>query len=295
MGYFVINEEFLQQLEVLQMLVKNNVAGLFGGMHKSKTYGSSCEFADYRDYMPGDDITKIDWNAYARFDKLYQKLYLDERQMHTKIYIDASRSMNYGKDGSKAEQALKLAAAIAYLSLCEMDKVSIYIIKDNKIEEIVRSMVGKESFIHSVGKLNEIEFSSDSHISEAILQSSVGYGDGMSVIISDFLTDNDFDAAVNHLADKKRHVFCVQVLSREEINPQIRGKSNLFDSEVSSKTYKKNIDRDIIKAYKLALQYIIDRVRNLCESRGANYVFVDAEASLGEIFFEELVNMEVLK
>ena len=66
MGYFVINEEFLQQLEVLQMLVKNNVAGLFGGMHKSKTYGSSCEFADYRDYMPGDDITKIDWNAYAR-------------------------------------------------------------------------------------------------------------------------------------------------------------------------------------------------------------------------------------
>ena len=295
MGYFVINEEFLQQLEALQMLVKNNVAGLFGGMHKSKTYGSSCEFADYRDYMPGDDITKIDWNAFARFDKLYQKLYLDERQMHTKIYIDASRSMNYCKDGSKARQALKMAAAIAYLSLAEMDKVSIYVIKDDRIEEIVRSMVGKEAFINSVGKLNEIEFSSDSHISEAILQSSVGYGDGMSVIISDFLTDNDFDRAVNYLADKRRHVFCVQVLSREEINPQIRGKSNLFDSEVSSKTYKKNIDRDIAKAYKRALQYVIDRIRGLCESRGADYIFVDAEASLGEIFFEELVNMEVLK
>ena len=295
MGYFVIDEEFLQQLEALQMLVKNNVAGLFGGMHKSKTYGSSCEFADYRDYMPGDDITKIDWNAFARFDKLYQKLYLDERQMHTKIYIDASRSMNYSKDGSKAQQALRMAAAIAYLSLSEMDKVSIYVIRDNKIEEIVRSMVGKESFVNSVGKLNEIEFSSDSHISEAILQSNVGYGDGMSVIISDFLTDNDFDRAVNYLADKRRHVFCVQVLSREEINPQIRGKSNLFDSEVSSKTYKKNIDRDIAKAYKLALQYVIDRIRGLCESRGADYIFVDAEASLGEIFFEKLVNMEVLK
>lgn len=295
MGYFVIDEEFLQQIEALQMLVKNNVAGLFGGMHKSKTYGSSCEFADYRDYMPGDDITKIDWNAFARFDKLYQKLYLDERQMHTKIYIDASRSMNYSKDGSKAQQALKLAAAIAYLSLAEMDKVSIYVIRDNKIEEIVRSMVGKDSFISSVGKLNEIEFSSDSHISEAILQSSVGYGDGMSVIISDFLTDNDFDRAVNYLADKRRHVFCVQVLSREEINPQIRGKSNLFDSEVPSKTYKKNIDRDIAKAYKKALEYVIERIRGLCESRGADYIFVDAEESLGEIFFEKLVNMEVLK
>ena len=295
MGNLIINEEFLSQLEKVDMLVRNNVAGRFGGNRQSKSFGSSAEFADYRDYMPGDDITKIDWNAYARFDKLYQKLYLDERQMHTKIYIDASRSMNYSKDGSKAQQALKMAAAIAYLSLSEMDKVSIYVIKDNKIEEIVRSMVGKEAFINSVGKLNEIEFSSDSHISEAILQSSVGYGDGMSVIISDFLTDNDFDRAVNYLADKRRHVFCVQVLSREEINPQIRGKSHLFDSEVASKTYKKNIDRDIAKAYKLALQYVIDRIRGLCESRGADYIFVDAEASLGEIFFEKLVNMEVLK
>ena len=84
-------------MESLQMLIKNNVAGLFGGNHRSKTFGSSCEFADYRDYVAGDDVTKIDWNAYARFDKLYLKLYLDERQMHTRIYIDASRSMGYGK------------------------------------------------------------------------------------------------------------------------------------------------------------------------------------------------------
>lgn len=296
MGYFVINEDFLQQLEALQMLIKNNVAGQFGGMHKSKTYGSSCEFADYRDYMPGDDITKIDWNAYARFDKLYQKLYLDERQMHTKIYIDASRSMNYSsRDASKAKQSLMMAAMIAYLSLAEMDKVSIYVIRDNKVEEIVHSMVGKDAFTNSVGKLNDIEFDSDSCISEAILNSNVGYGDGMSVIISDFLTDNDFDAAINHLADKKRHVFCVQVLSREEINPQIRGKSNLFDSESAHRNYKKNIDRDIAKAYKLALEYVINRIRGICEVRGADYLFVDAEKNISDIFFEELVNMEVLK
>ena len=75
----VIDEEILGQFEILQMIIKNNVAGMFGGNHKSKTYGSSCEFADYREYAPGDDITKIDWNAYARFEKLYTKLFLDER------------------------------------------------------------------------------------------------------------------------------------------------------------------------------------------------------------------------
>ena len=74
MAKFAINEAFLQQLETLQTILKNNIAGLFGGNHKSKTFGSSCEFTDYRDYLAGDDLTKIDWNAYARFDKLYLKL-----------------------------------------------------------------------------------------------------------------------------------------------------------------------------------------------------------------------------
>ena len=118
MGKLVINEGFLQQIETLQTLIKNNIAGLFGGNHQSKTFGSSCEFSDYREYQPGDDVSKIDWKAYARFDKLYQKLYLDERQMHTRIYIDASRSMDYG-EGHKAEQALKLAAAFAYMSVAK--------------------------------------------------------------------------------------------------------------------------------------------------------------------------------
>ena len=142
MSNYAINEEFLQQVEALQVILKNNVAGLFGGNHQSKTYGSSCEFADYRDYIPGDDITKIDWNAYARFEKLYLKLYLDERQLHTRIYIDASRSMDYG-NCKKADVALKIAATLAYLSICEMDKVSIYYIKNNKVHEVISSIVGK--------------------------------------------------------------------------------------------------------------------------------------------------------
>ena len=155
MSKFAINEEFLQQVEALQVLLKNNIAGLFGGNHQSKTYGSSCEFADYRDYIPGDDITKIDWNAYARFEKLYLKLYLDERQLHTRIYIDSSRSMDYG-NSKKSDMALKIAATLAYLSISEMDKVSIYYIKNNKVHEVISSIVGKEAYYNQIGKLNII-------------------------------------------------------------------------------------------------------------------------------------------
>ena len=202
MAKFEITEELLAQIENLQMLLKNNVAGMFGGNHKSRTHGSSCEFADYRDYVDGDDTTKLDWNAYARFDKLYLKLFLDERQMHTRIYIDASRSMEYG-DPKKAERALLYAATLAYLSVCEMDKVSIYVIKDKAVHEIIRGMVGKEAFLSSINKLEEIIFDGDSFISEAIIPANVGYGDGLSVIISDFLTDNDYEAAIDHLIGKR--------------------------------------------------------------------------------------------
>ncbi|MBE6674343.1 MAG: DUF58 domain-containing protein [Ruminococcaceae bacterium] len=290
----IINEEFLQQIEALQSLIKNNVAGLFGGTHQSKTYGSSCEFADYRDYIPGDDITKIDWNAYARFDKLYQKLYLDERQMHTKIYIDASRSMEYGR-ADKADQALRLAATIAYLSLSEMDKVSVYAIRDKEIVSIISGMVGKDSFVGEIGKLNELEFSGDSYISDAIIPTSVGYGDGMSVIISDFLTDNDYENAINHLADKKRDVFCIQVLSPDELNPKIRGKVHLYDSESAEKFYRRNIKKDIMQAYRKALEYVTNRINDVCASRGANYLLVSSEDQMGDIFFGKLIEKEVLK
>ena len=294
MSALVINEEFLSQVELLHMLVKNNVAGLFGGNHQSKSFGSSCEFADYRDYIPGDDITKIDWNVYARFEKLYLKLYLDERQLHTRIYIDVSSSMAYGK-GGKDKQAVRLAAALAYLSICEMDKTSIYTICDGHVEAVIENMLGKETYFNSIGKLNELSFDGDCAISQAILPSTVGYGDGMSIIISDFLTDNDFEQAIDHLVSKKRDVLCIQVLSEEELHPQARGKMHFFDSENMQKYYRKNINKDIIKAYQDALNYVTGRISNYCHSRGAEYMLVSAEDSLTDVFFGKLSSLGVLK
>ena len=290
----VIDESFLSQLERLETVLKNNVAGMFGGNRRSKNLGSSCEFADYRDYMPGDDVTKIDWNAYARFDKLYQKLYFDERQMHTRIYLDVSRSMIHGSD-DKAVAAIRIAAALAYLSVSEMDKVSIYAIRGGSLEEVVSGMVGKDSYLNCIGKLNELEFDSDSRISEAIVPSSVGRGDGYSVIISDFLTDENYEMAIDRLAEQRRDILCVQILSREEINPQIRGKMHLFDSEDQSKFFRKKIDQDVVRAYKDALKYVTDRIKLYCESRGGQYVLVPAHAELSEIFLDKFVNMGVLK
>ncbi|MBQ9070153.1 MAG: DUF58 domain-containing protein [Clostridia bacterium] len=294
MGKMVIDEALLAEIETMQTILKNNVAGMFGGNRQTKNFGSSSEFADYRDYVPGDDINKIDWNVYARFDKLYQKLYLDERQMHTRIYIDASRSMQHGIL-EKADQALRVAAAFAYLSICEMDKVSIYAIHGNQAEEIISGMVGKDSYMNYINKLNEIEFYGDASITEAISTAKLGMGDGCSVIISDFMTDEKYEVAIDKLAEKKRDILCVQVLSREELNPQFRGKMHLYDSESPAKFFRKKIDKERVNAYKSALRFVVDRVKNYSEARGGNYILVPSDEKILNVFFGELSDKGVLK
>jgi uncharacterized protein (DUF58 family) len=244
--------------------------------------------------MAGDDIKKIDWNAYARFEKLYLKLYLDERQLHTKIYIDCSRSMSYG-NSKKDVQSLRLAAALAYLAVCEMDKVSVFAVKGEEVQEVISGMLGKDAYINNISKLNSIVFEGDSKLSRAILPTDVGYGDGLSVIISDFLTDENFEDCIDLLTSKRRDILCAQVLSKEELTPKLRGKVHLFDSENNLLTYRKNVNREIINAYKQALEYATGRVRDFCSSRGADYMLISAEETMQEIFFGKLTEMGVIK
>ncbi len=287
----VIDNKFLDQIELLQLSVKDNVAGRYGGNHKSKTYGSSVEFADYREYIPGDDITKIDWSIFARTDNLFLKLFLDERQLHTRIYIDASASMNYQ---GKGQRAIELAAAIAYLSVKYMDKVSIYYVKDQQVYEILENIVGKDSFFNNIGKLNEIEFSGESELIE-ITKSVVGYGDGNSIIISDFLTDRPYENVIDYLRGKRRDVLCLQVLSPEELDPTYRGRVILYDSEKKEKFYKNNIDQQVLGAYQDAVKYATSRLSDYCAVRGASYVLVPTNKSLQHVFFEDFFQKELVK
>ena len=202
--------------------------------------------------------------------------------------------MNHGTF-EKAEQAIKVAAAFAYLSVSEMDKVSVYAIHGTRVDEVITGMVGKDAYINCVSALNDIEFNSDASISEAIVPSKIGMGDGYSILISDFLTDEDYERAIDKFAEKKRDILCVQILSREELNPQFRGKMHLFDVEDQHRFFRKKIDKDRINAYKAALKYVTEKIKTYCESRGGHYMLLPAYARISDIFFGEMVDMGVLK
>ena len=93
MALSYLNDGFFSRLETLALNLRADLVGFFGGKHLVRTYGQTVEFADYREYMLGDDIRRIDWNLYSRFEKYFLKLFTDERQMHTQIFLDYSASM----------------------------------------------------------------------------------------------------------------------------------------------------------------------------------------------------------
>ena len=110
-----------------------------------------------------------------------------------------------------------------------------------------------------------------------------------------WVTEEDFERAIDRFAERKRDILCVQVLSREELNPQVRGKMHLFDAENIQNFFRKKIDKDRINAYKAALKYVTERIKTYCESRGGQYMLVPADAKLADVFFGNLVDLGVLK
>ena len=123
-----LNDQFFSRLEALSLNLRTNLNGYFGGKHLVNSYGQTVEFADFREYQLGDDIRRIDWNMYSRFEKYFLKLFTDERQMQIQIFVDCSASM--GKDNpQKANYAMATAAALGFLAMQGMDKVTFHIMK----------------------------------------------------------------------------------------------------------------------------------------------------------------------
>ena len=295
----IVDGAFLATLETLDLNIRKLMTGQFGGNRRTKAYGSSTEFADFRDYVPGDDLRRIDWNAFGRFEKLFIKLFIDERQLHHHVYIDTSESMNYGNP-SKGYTALRIAAALGFMSVQAMDKVSFFAIGNKGCEDLCHTVVGKEAFYTAANALNNVRFSGDTDMHGGImLNENPGNGNGISFIISDFLTDNDWKGAVDWLLFHKRQVALIQVLSPDELNPYLNGKVQLLDSEADDEEddrhFKLEITRSTLKAYKDALEYHQNEIKRFCISREISFMTVSSDENTERMFFEKGLEAEVVR
>lgn len=294
----IIDGGFIAMLEARDLRIQNPMNGMFGGNRRSRAYGSSAEFADFREYAPGDDLRRIDWNLYARFEKLYMKLFVDERQLHHNIYIDASASMDWGEP-NKAHIALKLAAAIGYLSVQAMDRVSFYAIHEDSCEDLYQTIIGREAFYNAANILNTVDFYGDGDIGAAFeTLENPGNGDGISVIISDFLTDSDWKSAVDKLLYHNREVYLIQVLSRDEITPDISGKVLMLDAESidedDGRNYRSEVTRSSVKAYEEAFLYHQKEIKQFCAARNVGFITVCSDESVERMLFQRATEVGLI-
>ena len=298
MSVSYLNDDFFSRLETCALSLRRDLAGFFGGKHLVKTYGQTVEFADYREYMLGDDIRRIDWNLFSRFEKFFLKLFTDERQMHTQIFLDCSASM--GKvTQQKAAYATAFAAALGFLSVHNMDKLSFRLIHGQKAEDPFGLIVGKTPFFRAVSTLDNIKFEDDADLEKAITGTEVSNGNGLSVIISDFFTDSDWKKAVDYLCYKKRQVFLIQIMSPEEREPAYSGRINLVDSEAADAMDERNmkvkITRGMQQAYEEALRDYINDISSFCGSRGAGFISVSSDKPIEKVIFGELMRTGIIE
>jgi uncharacterized protein (DUF58 family) len=294
-----LNDGFFSRLEALALELRADLGGFFGGKHLVRTYGQTVEFADYREYQLGDDIRRIDWNLYSRFEKFFLKLFTDERQMHTQIFIDCSASM--GKDmPEKANYTLGVAAALGYLSVHNMDKVSFKLIKGNKAEDPFGTIVGKKSFFNAISTLEDLDlFDDESDLEKAIIGCpNLGSNDGLTVIISDFFTYSDWKKAVDYLCYKKKQVLLIQVVTLDETDPSYSGRVNLIDTESCGMDDVKNLkirsNRAHQLAYEEAIQYHLNDIRTFCNSRDVGFVTVRCDQPIEKVLFKELLKVGIM-
>ena len=294
-----LNDQFFSRLETLSLNLRSNLAGYFGGKHLVNTYGQTVEFADFREYQLGDDIRRIDWNLYSRFEKYFLKLFTDERQMQIQIFLDCSASM--GKDNpQKAAYAIASAAALGYLAVHNMDKVSFHLMKGEKAENPFGTIIGKTPYFRAIGELENMEFAEEADLEKCVTSCpDTSTNNGLTVIISDFFTESNWKKAVDYLCYKKRQVLLIQVLTPDEVDPAYDGRVNLIDSEsvdmADFKNMKLRITRSMLKAYEEAMQDFKEDIRSFCTKRGVDYITVCTDTPIEKVLFGELLKVGIME
>ncbi len=295
----ILDGDFLDRLDAATLVLKTAMTGYFGGSRKARSYGNTVEFADFREYAPGDDIRRIDWNVYARSEKYFIKLFTDERQMHNRIMVDCSASMACGEP-EKATAALRIAAAFGYLSVKSMDRVSFELMKGNKSEGLGITITNKDSFYRAAQKLETTDFDGETDLEKAIINmEKPGSDDGLTIIISDFLTESDWKKAIDFLIYQRREVLMIQVLSPDELYPDLDGRIHMMDSEAVDAADGRNMrlimTKKMVNAYQKALDAYEQELVDFCASRNVTFFTVSSDEPIEKIIFGKGYETEIIK
>lgn len=288
----VFDEAFLRQLERLLLLMRSPVRGGLKGGRRSVKRGQSVEFADYRDYTVGDDLRQLDWNVYARLERLFVKLFVEEEDVTVTLLVDASASMSSGNP-PKLLFAKRAAAALGYIGLASEDRVSVSALT-GRMARRRPALRGSGRVFRLLADLSAIEVAEGATdlVAAARHAGAQLHGRGVVILLSDLL-DPGADRVIRELAATGSELIVLHVLSPDEIDPPLEGDLRLVDIETGDRV---DITADLatIDAYRDRLAAWKAGFADVAAKRRASYVDLASDVDLAELMFAELRRRRVL-
>jgi uncharacterized protein (DUF58 family) len=292
----LFDEAFLRQLERLAIIFRTAANSQMQGERRSKRRGQSVEFADFRPYTLGDDFRRVDWNAYARLERLFLKLFIEEEEIIVYLLIDNSRSMDWGEP-NKLRYALRAAAAIGYITLVGLDRVSAspLFVKNHSNASYFPPLRGKDSAVRLFDFIQAISVEPGHDALESRFASIASNipRPGSFIILSDLMQDV-WQPAVNLLLGHGHEISILHVLSPDEIAPELNGDYRLVDSETESEI-EITADYETIQSYQRHRADWQGSWRKFCAARGVGYAPVSTDLLLEDLLFASLPKVGVLR
>jgi len=277
----LLSPELLARLEKMELISRKIFRGRMKGERRSRRKGQSVEFADFRDYVPGDDLRFVDWNTYARLERLFLKLFLEEEDLHFYALIDASASMDFGQP-TKLQYAKTLAAALGFVGLVRGDRVRIETISRQRSSS-APVFRGRRSLWRMLDYLEQIQPDQTASLAEGVKNFCLrNSGRGIVVLVSDLMDKQGYEAALRYLVSREMDVYVIQVLSAEEIDPPLEGDLRLVDCE-DGDVAEISVSRPLLARYKKTLAALSASVREFCNRRGMVYLMASTELPLEEL------------
>jgi len=291
MAEHLITSKLLKRLEQFELIAKRRTKATMKGERRSRARGLSVEFADHRNYSHGDDLRYLDWNLYGRLDRLFLKLYEEERELPVTIFLDCSESMSFGEP-RKFDFARQVTAAAGYVALAGYDRVSVRLFPSLKENELVgadlRSVRGRKSAMRFFQNINQLAAGSTASFNESLYRGAIeSRASGLALVLSDFLDPEGYEKGLNTLISHGFQVSAVQILAPEEIEPSTYGDLRLVDSETANET-EVTFGHYRLEQYQKTVRNFCQRLNEFCLSRGIAYFNVSSAASLEDLFLKEM-------
>ncbi len=287
----------LARLERLELASRKIFRGQLQGERRSKRKGQSVEFADYRGYVPGDDLRMIDWNLYARLDQLFLKLFQEEEDLHLHVLVDASGSMRFGIP-TKLHVAKQIAAALGYVGLCRSDRVRVAAL--GRAGDRAPVMRGRTGLPRLLTYLESIDGASADQPENISLATGVkeflvrGGSPGITVLITDLMDKSGYEVALRSLVGRRMDVFLIHLMSPEELDPPLLGDLRLIDVEDADAT-EITLNAYALKKYRETVRGFIDSARGFCRRRGITYVFARSDTPIESLVTDYLHKRGVVR